>query len=58
MSVAFQQSDPSIPWREVTGMRHRLIYGYADVGLELVWIVVRDRLVPLIAMLAPLVPPA
>lgn len=26
-----------IPWREVTGMRHRLIHDYADVRIDLVW---------------------
>ena len=28
---------PQIPWRQVTGMRHRLIHGYASVDLDLVW---------------------
>jgi uncharacterized protein with HEPN domain len=37
-------------------MRHRLIHGYGEVRLDLVWIVVRDRLGPLITELAGLVP--
>ena len=48
---------PEIPWREVTGMRHRLIHGYADVNLDLVWRVVVDDIAPLIETLEPLVPP-
>jgi len=36
-------------------MRHRLIHGYAQVRLELVWIVVQERIDPLIADLARLV---
>lgn len=36
-------------------MRHRLIHGYAEVQIDLVWSVVRDRLPALAAVLAPLV---
>jgi uncharacterized protein with HEPN domain len=34
-------------------MRHRLIHGYAEVRLDLVWTVVEERLPPLIAALEP-----
>lgn len=37
-------------------MRHRLIHGYGEVRLDLVWTVVQERLGPLIATLAPLIP--
>ena len=39
------------------GMRHRLIRGYAEVRLDLVWTVVQEYLVPLVTTLEPLVPP-
>jgi uncharacterized protein with HEPN domain len=33
----------SIPWREMTGMRNRLIHAYEEVDLDIVWkIVVED----------------
>ena len=38
------------------GMRHRLIHGYADVRLDLVWTVAANQLPPLIAALEPLIP--
>jgi len=47
---------PEIPWRDITGMRHRLIHGYGEVRLDLVWMVLRDRVGPLIATLAALLP--
>jgi uncharacterized protein with HEPN domain len=56
ISAATQAAHPEIPWREITGMRHRLIHGYAEVRLDLVWMVLRDRLGPLIAILEQLVP--
>jgi uncharacterized protein with HEPN domain len=37
-------------------MRHRLIHGYGDVRLDLIWIVIRDHLGLLIAQLETLVP--
>jgi uncharacterized protein with HEPN domain len=56
VSAATQTNHPEIPWREITGMRHRLIHGYGEVRLDLVWMVVRDRLSPLIVQLAALIP--
>lgn len=56
VSAATQGAYPEIPWREITGMRHRLIHGYAEVRLDLVWVVLRDRLGTLIDQLARLVP--
>jgi uncharacterized protein with HEPN domain len=56
ISAATRASHPEIPWREITGMRHRLIHGYGEIRLDLVWTVLRDRLAPLIAVLAGLVP--
>ena len=56
VSPATQAARPeAIPWREITGMRHRLIHGYAEVGLDLVWTVAQERLGPLIAALEPLI---
>jgi uncharacterized protein with HEPN domain len=56
VSAATRATHPGIPWRQITGMRHRLIHGYGDVRLDLVWIVLRDRLGPLVDTLAGLVP--
>ncbi len=38
-------------------MRHRLIHGYAEIDLGLVWLVLTEKLGPLTATLARLVPP-
>jgi uncharacterized protein with HEPN domain len=56
VSLPTRSANPDIPWREVTGMRHRLIHGYADIRLDLVWMVAQDRLGPLIEALGRLVP--
>jgi uncharacterized protein with HEPN domain len=55
VSHTLQTAHPELPWREMTGLRHRLIHGYADVRLDLVWSVAKDRLEAMIAALAPLI---
>lgn len=37
-------------------MRNRLIHGYDDLDLEVVWDTIRNDIPPLIALLEPLVP--
>jgi len=56
VSAATRDSHPEMPWREITGMRHRLIHGYGEVRLDLVWFVVHNHLHPLIAILDQIVP--
>lgn len=41
----------SIPWRDMAGMRDKIIHGYFTVDIETVWLVVREdipRLKPMI----------
>ena len=57
VSPDLQAAHPEIAWREIIGLRHRLIHGYADIRLELVWAVTQRHLGPLIVVLEPLVPP-
>jgi uncharacterized protein with HEPN domain len=57
VSQEFRTAHSEIDWREIIGMRHRLIHNYADVRLDIVWAVLRDDLPGLIAALQPLIPP-
>jgi uncharacterized protein with HEPN domain len=56
VSPGFRAAHPDIAWREIIGMRHRLIHGYFDVRFDVVWKVAREELGPLINALQPLVP--
>ncbi len=39
---------PALPWAEIIGMRNRLIHGYDEVDLEVLWQVVSIDLPPLV----------
>jgi len=38
---------PEIPWKDVAGTRDKLIHGYFDVDLEVVWRSLLEDLLPL-----------
>ena len=46
---------PQIPWRDIIGMRNRLIHAYFDINLEIVWNTVVQDLPPLIAELEKII---
>ncbi len=41
-----------IPWPDLVGMRNRLIHGYFDINLDILWATVQDSLPSLIQRLA------
>ena len=51
-----RQQHSAIPWQDIVGMRNRLVHGYFDIDLRLVWDTVQNDLPDLIARLESLVP--
>ena len=55
--AAFRVTEPTrdlateLPWKQIIGMRHRLVHDYFDINLDLVWEVVVKDLPPLVAAL-------
>jgi uncharacterized protein with HEPN domain len=43
LSAEFRGSCPEIPWKQVAGMRDRLIHGYDDIDLETVFRVATEE---------------
>jgi uncharacterized protein with HEPN domain len=48
LSPEFAARHAEIPWRDIVGMRHRLIHGYLNVNLVTVWEVI-ERDLPALA---------
>jgi uncharacterized protein with HEPN domain len=53
LSLAFRDANPSIPWRQMAGMRDKLIHAYDAVDVEEVW---RTATVDVSALAAALSP--
>lgn len=46
-----QARTAGVPWRDIVGMRHRLVHAYFDIDLDVLWKTVREDLPPLITAL-------
>jgi uncharacterized protein with HEPN domain len=47
----------AIPWREIIGMRHKIVHDYMDVSFEVLWVVVSKDIPPLLSELEKIAPP-
>jgi uncharacterized protein with HEPN domain len=56
LSVAFREQHPDVPWKAMAGMRDRLLHGYDDVDLDLVWKTLDEDLPGLVDRLKGLAP--
>ncbi len=54
VSPEFRQKHPELPWKSMMSMRNRLIHGYFDVNLNIVWQTVNEDLPDLVARLEQL----
>ena len=52
-----KQSYPQIAWKQISGMRNRIVHDYTRIDLELVWQTIQFDIPSLIVQLEPLVPP-
>lgn len=51
VSAETRARHPEVPWRQVIGMRHRVVHDYLEVDLEIVWHVISVDLSVVIAVL-------
>ena len=42
LSVELRDSRPDVPWRDIAGMRDRLVHDYMGIALESVWKTVKE----------------
>lgn len=51
VSLSFRNQQPEIPWEIIIGTRNRLIHGYFDIDLDIIWKTVSQDLTPLAELL-------
>ncbi len=56
VSPGCRQTHPEIPWKQIAGTRDRLVHGYFDVDLDIVWEIVSADLPALLAALEKIIP--
>ncbi len=60
VSAGFRAAHPEIPWQDAVAMRNRLVHGYFDIDLDIVWSTAKldiPTLLPLLETLVASVPP-
>jgi uncharacterized protein with HEPN domain len=55
VSDDFKAAHASVPWRQITGMRHRIVHDYLNVDFDVVWEVTQRDIRTLIQQLDLLV---
>ena len=56
ISKEFRKAHSEIPWREMVGLRNRLIHEYFRIDFSAVWSTIHKDLPKLIEIIEPLVP--
>ena len=57
VSDEYKTAHPDIPWRDIVGLRHRIVHEYFRLDLDIIWDIVQKDIPALIAMVEPLIPP-
>jgi uncharacterized protein with HEPN domain len=51
ITASMRRENPSIPWKDLAGVRDKLIHHYFGVNYAIVWKIIRDDLPPLLSQL-------
>ena len=56
VSASMREAHPEIPWKQITGIRHRIVHDYMDIDYDVLWEVATRDLPRLIELLEEIVP--
>ena len=54
VSARTREAHPDVPWKDIAGMRDRVVHDYFGVSLDIVWDVVAHHVPPLLQKLRAL----
>ncbi|MCD6415866.1 MAG: DUF86 domain-containing protein [Planctomycetes bacterium] len=57
VSQPTRDSHPELPWKQITGIGHRIVHDYMGVDYDVLWEVARQELPRLIGLLDKIMPP-
>jgi len=55
VSAGYREKYTQIPWKKMIGLRNRLIHGYFDINLDIVWDTIMKDLPPLVDALEKII---
>ncbi|MBD2593288.1 DUF86 domain-containing protein [Nostoc spongiaeforme FACHB-130] len=56
LSTEFREQHSYLPWKELAGLRDRLVHDYKNIDLDILWDVVSVEIPALLVSLEPLLP--
>jgi len=56
VSLPTQEAHPEIPWKQIIGIRHRIVHDYMGVDYDILWEVAIRHIPPLMKTLEAIVP--
>jgi uncharacterized protein with HEPN domain len=56
LSPEFRSNHPSIAWKQIAGMRDKLVHDYDEVKISVIWQVVENNIPELLNYITPLLP--
>ena len=56
LTPEFRDSHSEVPWLKASAIRNRLVHGYFDVDLSVVWQTAREALPPFVAQVRAILP--
>ncbi len=54
ISPELRERHSEIPWSAMTGMRNRMIHGYDDIDMDIVWNTSQESIPDLLSLIEPL----
>ena len=45
--IPFRNKHPEVPWKEIAGLRDKIVHSYFDINLDITWDIIKKDLPPL-----------
>lgn len=56
LSSDFRETHKTIQWKEIAGMRDKIVHDYSTIKIDIVWQVIQFKIPELLTYITPLLP--